>query len=142
MYVALIACVQPFVMQDDQTALMQAAFTGYVKIVDMLLKRGANVNSVTTVIWTAGPGYVFSVWGSVLTFSVYTRVKSMLELLQDICHVVYSILFMELLRTICIQHGNTALIFASRGGHPGIVQLLLEHGANKEQQDKVQTQHE
>ena len=73
---------------------------------------------------------------------LYTRVKSMLGLLQDVCHVAYSILFMELIRAICIQNGNTALIFASRGGHPGIVQLLLEHGANKEQQDKVQTQHE
>ena len=38
---------------------------------------------------------------------------------------------------LCIQHGETALRQASRGGHGDTVELLLLKGAQVDSQDKV-----
>ena len=38
---------------------------------------------------------------------------------------------------MCVQFGNTALIYASIKGHTAIVQLLLEAGADKDASNKV-----
>ena len=49
------------------------------------------------------------------------------------------VIFIIIVLVLCIicQYGNTALIGASRNGHKEVVQLLLDHGADKDVQTKV-----
>lgn len=103
--------------QDDQTALMMASDRGYLEVVQDLLAAGANTEARNYVSmaeprnWNEGGGILVH------------------------CGAKFGIDNSPVM--ICMQFGETALIRASRNGHPEVVKALLAAGANKAAKDKV-----
>lgn len=88
-----------------ETALMLAAFSGHVEIVQQLLAKGAAVDQ---------PG-----WTPLSYAAARNRVEIARLLLKAGAKIDAE-----------AANGTTALMMASREGHLAMVLLLLEHGAN------------
>ena len=131
-------------IQDGNTPLFMASYSGNVKIVQLLLQHGANVHIQCKVRKTV-------LYCTVIEIILYWTQQHMLLLNRNIIvrmWIAWSFLYVVYWHHVCcvciysvyivvIQDGQTALMFASRNGHGEIVELLLQHGADLNVHAKV-----
>ena len=106
--------------KKGDTALLLAAYNGYVNVVRILLSAGANVDitgfdGATSLMWASNKGYADVVK---VILSHTANVDTPLNPHVNSPSIVGT------------RSGDTALMLAAKGGHYKIVQLLLQHGAD------------
>jgi|GEM_PF-3856619 len=108
-----------YYQQSEQTALMYAASEGHLEIVRLLLKAGANVNSVDK---------MFSrEYGGEKTALHYAAGQSNVAIVEELLNAGAD---PNALTRNAQNRGYTPLIYALQRGHRDIVQLLIQRGTN------------
>lgn len=109
-------CFSCFSFQHGRSLLSMAAKNGHVGLVDKLLEYGVEVDLLVHV-------RIISCNFTDSQFSIFIISSSSLTQSSDL--------------RLLFKHGFSALLEASQEGHAAVVELLLEHDAQVDLQDKV-----
>ncbi|KAL3463385.1 hypothetical protein BJX64DRAFT_276514 [Aspergillus heterothallicus] len=129
---------------DAQTPLALAAENGHARVVDLLMRRGADANHIDTYkgtpLCTAGLNGAEEVLRTFLRYQVNINCedgdgKTPLDLAAAGGHSGCVALLLEYSVPPKTREMNIALPTAAANGHTAVVKLLLEHGADADYRD-------